>query len=587
MGPMVPSLVLAYGNQLHQVSAAGNGSLAVQMVRNLESCSSEAQKHFNLPAGTFELVDRFGKIEYPEDLQRALQTAGSSECTIEVREHLQFIKLRDLEEENTSQNSRMDRIEALIQANKQTADANLEESENDLRKYIELVERKILDEIIPTVEELCRDRTQMQKDIRKAQEKLRQINVRELHEMKVDFEKLQEEVRANIRRVDRIDTMWTADRARLEADISRGQGDLRDLQQYIQGKMDVLVGADADLAKHHQVLEQRVRLMGDDIKLLTEDQKEVTKHATTSVERVEEIHRWVDDVKSFNERLHVDAGHFRTRFQSLELAAMERWTGFFPGVLYFKHWHRTAKGPDVDHSRDRSVAVGRGNTASTGILAMSDEGLTVADGPCRRFGDKGHWASYFEFELDEMAHAPDGVGGLFAGFSIQSAEEIAAHPHHEFDGWLLGGTVKALICRAGLGGLDPPDLLDYTKLPATWAPGADATETAHESVKENVDLLRLSFPPQPNGVYREVPSSWKSEDLAIGDVVGILFRCKAQGGAKMRVQVNGAIVATHEFTDAPPADAVGFVTPIVRIAGTGKAVRLFPDRWPSPDMLAN
>merc|ERR1719410_2487243 len=187
----------------------------------------------------------------------------------------------------------MDRIEALIQANKQTADANLEKSENDLTKYIENVERKILDEIVPTVEELCRDRTQMQKDIRKAQEKLRQINVRELHEMKVDFDKLQEEVRANIGRVDRIDTMWTADRARLEGDISRNQGDLRDLQQYIQGKMDVLVSADAELAKHHQVLEQRVRLMGDDIKLVTEDQKEVEKQATASVDKVEEINKWV------------------------------------------------------------------------------------------------------------------------------------------------------------------------------------------------------------------------------------------------------------------------------------------------------
>lgn len=583
----MPSLVLSYGNQFHQVSAAGNGSLAVQMVRNLENCLLEAQKQFNLPVGTFELVDRFGKIEYPEDLQRALQTSGSGECTIEVREHLQFRKLRDLEAENASQNSRMDNIEALIQTNKQTTDANLMESENDLRKYIELVERKILDELIPTIEELCRDRTQMQKDIRKAQEKLRQLNVRELHEMKVDFEKMQEEVKANIRRVDRIDTLWTADKARLEGDIFRSQGDLRDLQQYIQGKMDVLVDADADLAKHHQVLEQRVRLMGDDIKLVTEDQKDVTKHAMESADRVEEIHKWVDDVKIFNERLHVDAGHFRTRFQSLELAAMERWTGFFPGVLYFKHWHRTAKGPDVDHSRDLSTAVGRGNTASTGILAMSDEGLTVADGPCRRFGDAGHWASYFEFELDEMAHAPEGVGGLFAGFSIQSAEEIETHPHHEFDGWLLGGKVKALICRAGLGGRDPLDPLDYTKLPATWAPGADATETAHESVKENVDLLRLSFPLQPKGVIREVPSSWKSEDLKVGDVVGMMFRSKAHGGAKLRVQVNGTVVFTHEFADAPPADAVGFVTPIVRLAGTGKAVKLLRDRWPAPDMLAN
>jgi len=583
----VPSLVLSYGNELHQVSAAGNGSLAVQMVRNLESCSSEAQRKFNLPPGTFELVDRFGKIEYPEDLQRALQTAGSGECTIEVREHLQFIKLRDLENENASQNSRMDSIEALIQANKETADTNLKESENDLRNYTERVERKILDELIPTIEELCRDRTQMQKDIRKAQEKLRQINVRELHEMKVDFDKLQEEVKANIRRVDRIDTMWTADKARLEGDISRNQGDLRDLQQYIQGKMDVLVSADAELAKHHQVLEQRVRLMGDDIKLVTEDQKEVEKQATASVDKVEEINKWVDDVRTFNERLHVDAGHFRTRFQSLELAAMERWTGFFPGVLYFKHWHSTAKGPDVDHSRDLSVAVGRGNTASTGILAMSDEGLTVADGPCRRFGDKDRWASYFEFELDEMAHAPDGVGGLFAGFSIQSAQEIEAHPHHEFDGYLMGGKVKALICRAGLGGLDPPDPLDYTTLPATWSPGADATETAHESVKENVDLLRLSFPVQPQGLVREVPSRWKSEDLKIGDVVGIMFRCKPSGGAKMRVQVNGTVVTHHDFPDAPPADAVGFVTPIVRLAGTGKAVRLYRDRWPSPEMLAD
>lgn len=59
------------------------------------------------------------------------------------------------------------------------------------------------------------------------------------------------------------------------------------------------------------------------------------------------------------------------------------------------------------------------------------------------------------------------------------------------------------------------------------------------------------------------------------------------GLARLRVSVNGSIVLTQEFMDAPTAEAVGFFTPIVRLAGSGKAVRLCPGVTPPAKMLAD
>merc|ERR1711879_1021724 len=76
-------------------------------------------------------------------------------------------------------------------------------------------------------------------------------------------------------------------------------------------------------------------------------------------------------------------------------------------------------------------------------------GLAVGDGPCRRFGTPTAFSSYFELEIDEICAAPESAGGIYVGVALQSGDEIFANPKREFDGWLLGGSRKALICRAG------------------------------------------------------------------------------------------------------------------------------------------
>mmetsp|Transcript_53306 Transcript_53306/g.155300 ORF Transcript_53306/g.155300 Transcript_53306/m.155300 type:complete len:590 (+) Transcript_53306:112-1881(+) len=585
----VPALILSYEDQVYQVSAAGTGSIPVQMLRNLENCETEAQKQFKLPPGTYDLYDRFGKIERPEDLQRALDTAGGGECNIEVREHRPYVHVRRLDNVNSAQNQRMDIIEDTIRKAEQHAQTALEEHSQELREYIQRVERKILDELVPVIDELCRDRTQLQKDLRKAQEKLRQINVRELHEMRHDFFALKEQVQAAVKRVDRIDVMWATEKLRIEEDLKQNNMELKELQRYMQGRIDVCVEADADLARNHQVLEQRVKLLADDLGLFRDDTQELSALAAGSREKQQELMEVLTEVRTVNTSLVTDCGHFLTRIRCIEVAGMEEWTGFMPGVIFYKKWSRHAFGEDVQLSSDLFMATGRGNLATTGIVVNADEGLAVADGPCKRYGKPGQWASYFEVEVEEVAPAPAGAGGLFVGLSVQSAQEIGSHPRKEFDGWLMGGPLKALICRYGTAGLPEPDLETPEPLPATWAPGLDASETAFDAVRENVENLKLAMPHRPKCEVRQIDSCWESESLNIGDSVGILFRPKPSGGARMRVCVNGKVVAQHDFmaSDSPPADTLGYLTPIVRLAGTGKSVRIWRDKKPPAEMLAS
>merc|ERR1712039_749052 len=79
---------------------------------------------------------------------------------------------------------------------------------------------------------------------------------------------------------------------------------------------------------------------------------------------------------------------------------------------------------------------------------------------------------------------------------------------------------------------------------------------------------------QSKGDVREVPGSWDSGSVKLGDRVGVLFRCNYDGGAIMRVTVNDNVMAKHTFLEAPPADAVCFFTPVARLAGIAKALRL-------------
>jgi len=169
------------------------------------------------------------------------------------------------------------------------------------------------------------------------------------------------------------------------------------------------------------------------------------------------------------------------------------------------------------------------------------------------------------------------------GVSLQNGEEIAEHPGKEFDGWLVGGRGKALICRAAAPETDvpPPSALQ----PAAF--GSDVSSSAAQKSAEALVKLRAAMPPKPKGEVRELDSTWNSDSLRPPDRVGVLFKCHRDGGARMRVLVNGNVQCSHEFIEAPPAEAMGFLTPVIRLAGTGKSVKLLPGLTPPARALAD
>lgn len=283
--------------------------------------------------------------------------------------------------------------------------------------------------------------------------------------------------------------------------------------------------------------------------------------------------------------LRSECGQVRTRVHAIEGSASDQWEGFAPGILYFRRFHGVAKGIDVQLSSDLCQATGRGFLAATGVVMGNDEGLCVGDGPCRRFGTPGSWSSYFEIEIDEICAAPAGSGGLYVGFSVQNGEEISQHPRKEFDGWLVGGHEKALVCRAGVSenGEDLPPLSALQ--PAAF--GSDLSTSAAQKAAEAQRMLRAAMPPKPKGEVRQLSGTWNSESLVPPDRIGILLKFHRDGGARLRVLVNGNVKCSHEFTEAPPAEAMGFLTPIVRLAGTGKSVKLHPGLSPPARALAD
>jgi hypothetical protein len=575
---MAPTLVLAYQDK--KVVAADNASDAARFIKNFQTFTIEAEAKLGIPQGTYDFYDKCGRVEKQEDLQRAFHSAGDGDCIIELREHSHYIKLRALEQENLRQNAFMEKLEAMLKKSEKKQEELVEETKEKIMAEVSKTNRKINSEIMPQIEALTRDRNEMQKDIRSVVEKLSQINVKELQELTAKAEKLQAEITAAVQRVDRIDHQWAIDKAHLNSEINKGHQDLQELKRWLQGKVDLCIEADADLRRDQQLCGERMQIVADDLRLLMEDFYRLERRCSGALEESEDLRTLLGQVREDNEHLRSDCGSVMTRVHCIEGTATEKWEGFAPGVLYFRQWHKGAKGGDVQLSADLQVATGRGFLAATGVVIGCDEGLVVGDGPCRRFGTPGSWFSYYELEVDEICAAPEGAGGLYVGLCIQSGEEIAAHPKHEFDGWLCGGPSKALICRAG----DIPDA-DPGALPATYAP--DASEAAYKHAKEAIKLLRAALPPRPKGEVQEADSNFASEKLRMGDRIAVLFRVHRDGGARMRIGVNGDIVATKEFINAPPAEAVGFLTPVVRLAGTGKSAKLLPGLTPPSRMLVD
>merc|ERR1711879_143223 len=141
------------------------------------------------------------------------------------------------------------------------------------------------------------------------------------------------------------------------------------------------------------------------------------------------------------------------------------------------------------------------------------------------------------------------------------------------------GKSKALLCRCGTSergfdDLPPPSALQ----PSAF--GSDVSSSAAEKAAQALTLLRKTLPPQPKGEMREIDSNWKSAELKRGDRVGVAFKCHRNGGARLRILVNGDVKASHEFIDAPPARAMGYLTPVLRLAGTGKSAKILPGLTP-------
>jgi len=148
--------------------------------------------------------------------------------------------------------------------------------------------------------------------------------------------------------------------------------------------------------------------------------------------------------------------------------------------------------------------------------------------------------SYFEVEITEVYNNPECCGGLYLGASCQSAEQILEHPRNEYDGWLVGGKKQAILSIRGAEG----------DLSSIIQPAAKASE------------------------MRSLDGQWDAEVLKVGDRVGLAMVIKRQGGMVMRVIVNKTVVSTEVFQDAPPENQVPYLTPIIRIAGTVKSVKL-------------
>lgn len=577
---MSHTLVFAYGDK--RVISRGSGAEAVRSIKNLEAFFQDAEEKLGLPPGSYDFYDTFGKISSPADLQRALTNAGSEECIIEVREHLHFIRIRGLEAENASLTARLDALEIALREAERRSDMKLEVASEELAKMIKKCESTIYDEVGPAIEAVMKKQNDTEKDVRAFAEKLAQFDLQELRELSENALRMRDEVQNCVNRLNVLDAQWMHDKEELRSIVDGSSQDLKDLRKYIIGKIDVCIEADADVQRDQQILNERMQLLADDLRLLMEEHQRLSNRTLGVVEDNEEMRILLGQVREDNQHLRHDNFQVSTRVLSLEGTASERWVGFAPGILYFRNWHRTAKGEDVQLSSDLSTAVGRGFLAATGVVIGNDEGLVVGDGPCRHFGTPGCFSSYYELEVDEITAAPAGSGGLYVGMSLQSGEEIANHPRKEFDGWLLGGNRKAITVRAS-GSQPSAD----EKLPDTFAPSADERDV--RDARKALKLLRAALPPLAKGKAEEVElrDNWTSEGLRMCDRVGVLFRCNREGGALMRISVNGTLVATHHFAEAPPAEAIGFLTPVVRLAGTGKAAKLMPGVSPPSKLLAD
>lgn len=584
---MAASGAIIFNYEGRQVPNRG-GAEQARSVRSFEDLELSAAEVLELPTGSFDLRDSHGPLQRPEDLQRALHMAhaGKADCHFEVKEHIAFQRIKALEAQLAVQAAKLQQVESALGGKDAIVDSKVEVVKKEMEAVAERQEAKVKDEVLPAIQDLIANRAQLQKEVRAVQEKIADIDIQELRDMTEKCSVLREEVKSSMKRVEVLERDFYKDQGQMKEDIKRNLEDTQQLSKYMSGKIELCVEASAKSKGDVGLTNERMQLLADDLRLNQEGLRDLTTRCSGALEESEDLRTLLGAVREDNEHLRSEYGQVRTRVHAIEGSASEQWEGFAPNVLYFRRFHISAKGVDVQLGSGLQIATGRGFLAATGVILNNDEGLCVGDGPCRRFGTPGAWSSYFEIEIDEICAAPAGTGGLYVGVSLQSGDEIQAHPRKEFDGWLVGGHGKALMCRAaapdrGYDDLPPPSALQ----PAAF--GSDVSSTAAQKAAEALQMLRKALPPKPRGEMREVEAAWKSDSLRPSNRVGVCFKCHRDGGARLRVLVNGTVQCTHEFFEAPPAEAMGFLTPVVRLAGTGKSVKLLPGLTPSARALAD
>jgi hypothetical protein len=534
----------------------------------------------DLPKGTYIIKDGHGLLEHGEDVARTLEIAraGERDCILELEEKHEFRRIKQLEAKNRRFETLFEEVFERMKGATDETDAKIKKAKDDVQRGVDKIDAKIRNEIDRNIEELTANCGQLQSQVVSILEKLNDINPQEIRDMTDMCRILQENVKTSLMRLETFEKNFLRDKQRMEEDIKRNHDELVHLTKYLTGKIDVCIESDGDLRRDLQLTSERMGLLADDLRLHSEALHELTLKSNGALEESEELRTLLGTMREDNEHLRGECGQVRTRIHAIEGAATDNWQGFAPGVLYFRRFHNTAKGNDVYLSKDHSSATAHGFFAITGQVINNFEGLVVADGPCRRFGTPGSFSSYFEIEVDDVQKAPEGAGGLYVGFSLQNGEEIFGHPRKEFDGWLIGGAGKALITRASpYERADGEEIKPLSSIqPAAF--GSDITENSAKKAQEALQMLRVAMKPGPKGTWGEYSAQWGSGNLRISDRVGVLFKCHRNGGARMRVLVNGEVKCSHEFSVdvAPPADAIGFLTPVLRLAGTGKGAKLIP-----------
>lgn len=517
-------------------------------ISTIEAISWELENRLGIPKEEYNFHDQYGAVTEPEDLQRAIKMSAAGPCVLTVVYHAVFKRMRALMKE-------VDLLKIKVESQDQAVKDSETRSAEALERNVAEMNRQIHDvtnqchQQSEVCARLSKDNASMQMEVQSIGMTLRELDIKELKELMENAKVAQNQVQDALNRVTQLERSWEIEKEMMMNDLEDQKKDLASVQRSIAGKIDVCIEADADLSREMRLVSEKCALNADDVTLIQEEMKKVVYKCQLAMEQSLESKTLLSGVREDSAKVLADSNILKERVHCLEGVAVERWPDFAPGVVFCRRFHSELKGDDVQLNADHTVATGRGFSALQGVVIGNDEGLVVGNGPCRRTGKPGKFFSYFEVEITEVYGNAEGSGGFYIGASVQSAEQILEHPRKEFDGWLMGGKKNGgMVHIRGAHG----------KLFSVIRPGQKAGEV----------------------IPMNMSGGWNSEALRVGDRVGLAMMLKRDGGMIMRIVVNSVTQTTEAFTDCPPEDQCQFFTPIVRIAGTAKSVKMCPGMDP-------